>query len=91
MAVSYLTIQPTRTLTLAPVVGDPVGTHTMRLYVKFTGAADYVADDYYEFDVTIAACVTTSVTNVAITNKSYVVSGAEIPFTHGVFTQEPAC
>jgi len=67
---SWLTIAPTRTLTLTPVVDDPVGTQTVRLYVKFTGDASYGANDYYEFTVDILECDATidpgtpSITNI---------------------------
>jgi len=46
-AITWLTIADTRTLTLAPIVDDPIGVQTVRLYVKFANDASYLSTDYY--------------------------------------------
>jgi len=79
-------------LTLAPIVGDPKGTLTVRLFAKIAGAASYVADDYFEFTVTIAACVPTiSTTALTVNPQVYLVGDASQNIAFVPFTFTPAC
>ena len=79
-------------MTLAPVVGDPKGTLTVRLFSKIAGAASYVADDYFEFTVTVAACVPTiSTTAVTVDPVIYLVGDVNQKISFTDFTFTPAC
>ena len=79
-------------MTLAPVVDDPKGTLTVRLFAKIAGAASYVADDYFEFTVTIAACVPTiTKTELNPLTQVYLVGDASQNIAFVPFTFTPAC
>lgn len=56
---SWLTLQDTRTIKLLPVVDDPIGQQTVRIYAKLSSVAEYAAASYFEFTVTINECVAT--------------------------------
>jgi len=98
-AITWLTIDDTRTdasdtrlLTLAPVVNDPIGVQTVRLFAKIAGAASYDANDYFEFTVTIAACVPTiSTTALTVNPVIYLVGDASQNIAFAPFTFTPAC
>jgi len=99
-AITWLTVTDTRAsgaadtrlLTLAPVVNDPVGVQTVRLFAKFKGAASYDANDYFEFTVTIGACVPTiSTTDLNPLTQVYRVGDASQNIAFVPFTFAPAC